>query len=442
MVYIYYTIYLANLDTPEGAYCYSLIESAIKFDENWYGMPISKVKKIVSKQSKNGFVHIQFSYKELGLSEEWFEQQCRLVNYDLTTIKREILLEWLLSDDNSVFSEEQLDALHQHTREPIGHFYIDNIYKFYIFEELYGLNKRNYIISVDVAGGLENDSSVITIIDPLTYHPVALFKSNNIDTVELKDLLVKLTTQLFTAGVIVPERNNHGLSLIQMLLRTEVSNKIYWQYRDAVTDSGSKNDNPHNKSLGYSNKAVKTKKRIKVYGIDTSAKSRPIMVNDILNMIVNEKPEFVNNEFLYNDIKTLARDKKGKIAAREGCHDDIIMSYLVGLYMISYGKNVNKFVKVTYIGEDSEGNINKLASKTVKKNVKSVINILNSREVPIQVHINKSLIEMDRMSNVTGVEPDNPIYKSYKEKKSNNYTGSTSNRKTSRNIDKFRKMIY
>lgn len=198
------------LDVLEGAYCYSLIQSAIKFDEAWYAMDKEEVYRIVDKGSKNGFVHIQYSWEELGLSKEWYEKQCKLVNYDLLTIRREILLEWTLSGDGSLFSEEQLDELHNNVNKPIGQFYIDNTYRFLVYEKLVNINTRSYIISVDIAGGLEADNTVITIIDPLTYKPVASFKSNNIDTVELTDLLVKLIENLFQNSVIVPERNNMG----------------------------------------------------------------------------------------------------------------------------------------------------------------------------------------------------------------------------------------
>lgn len=201
---------LNMLDVPEGAYCYSLIQSAIKFDETWYSMSKEEVKKIVNKGSKNGFVHIQFSWRELGLSQEWYETQCRLVNYDLQTIKREIDIQWTMSGDGSLFSEEQLDELHNKVKEPVAQFYIDNTYRFLVYEKLYNINTRSYIISVDIAGGLEADNTVITIIDPLNYKPVASFKSNNIDTVELTDLLVKLVENLFQNSVIVPERNNMG----------------------------------------------------------------------------------------------------------------------------------------------------------------------------------------------------------------------------------------
>lgn len=422
------------LDVPEGAYCYSLIQSAIKFDEAWYSMDKEEVYRIVDKGSKNGFIHIQFSWEELGLSKEWYEKQCRLVNYDLLTIRREILLEWTLSGDGSLFSEEQLDELHNNVKKPIGQFYIDNTYRFLVYEKLYNINTRSYIISVDIAGGLEADNTVVTIIDPLTYKPVASFKSNNIDTVELTDLLVKLVENLFQNSVIVPERNNMGLSVIHMLLKTSIADKIYYELKGQP--DGTSTEEPLVPKKRTKDKTIKNKKRIRVYGIDTTTKSRTIMISEILNMIVNERPELCNNDYLYDDIKCLERDKKGKVQARQGMHDDAVMSYLVGLYMILYGKNTSKFIKVTYTGEDEEGNVNKLLNSKVKKYVKTIINISNGKSIDMLEEHRKNISKAREIERMTGIKSNYPFGND-----SNDIAINSNNTRTVKRINKFRKFL-
>ena len=422
------------LDVDEGAYCYSLIQSAIEFDESWYAMDEDDVKLIVEKGSKNGFVHIQFSWQELGLSQEWYEKQCKLVNYDLLTIRREILLEWTLSGDGSLFSEEQLDVLRQNVKKPIGQFYIDNMYRFLVYEPLHKINKRSYIISIDIAGGLEEDADVITIIDPLTFKTVASFKSNNIDTVELVELLVNLVENLFQNSVLVPERNNLGLSVIHMLLKTSVANRVYYEIKGG--DDTTVTTEPLKTKKRSKSKNIKEKKKIRVYGIDTSNKTRPIMINEILNMLVNERPELCNNEYLYNDIKCLERDKKGKIQARSGTHDDAVMSYLVGLYAILYGKNISKFMKVTYIGEDEEGNITSFNNKKTTKSIKRIVNISSGASVDVLEKHKKVMQNVRSIEGAIGEKADSPLYQPAESSISN-----PNNMKTVKRINRMRKML-
>lgn len=358
-----------NLDSPEGLYCYNLIQDSVAFDENWYSKSIEQVRNIIAENSDNDFVFIQFDYKQLGHGDEWLVRQKRLVGNDLYTIKREILLEWTLSGDTSPFSEEQLTIVSQYIKKPINSFYIKGLYKFEIIEELFNMRNRSYIISVDIAGGLEKDATVITIIDPLNYKPVCIFKSNRIDTPTLVDVLVELVETYFNSAVVVPERNNMGLSVIQMLLKTSISKNIYYEKKKRTTE----------KEVNLHGKTKKETKEVRVYGIDTTPKSREFMVKEILNMVVNERPELINNDFIFKEIKTLERKKNGKIEHKSGCHDDCLMSYLVGMYMILYGNNSSKFIKVTHTNQfNEEDNIQDNAKTRIKKSINSTRMIMNN----------------------------------------------------------------
>lgn len=201
------------------------------------------------------------------------------------------------------------------------------------------MRNRNYVISIDIAGGLEKDATAITVIDPLTYKPVVVFKSNRIDTPTLVDVVEELVEMYFNEGVIVPERNNMGLSVIQMMLkRPTLARNLYYEKKKRTTE----------REVNLRGKTKKETKEVRVYGIDTTVKSREFMVKEILNMIVDERPELIISENIFNEIKTLERKKNGKIEHKDGTHDDCLMSYLIGMYMILYGNNSGKFIKVTH----------------------------------------------------------------------------------------------
>lgn len=169
------------------------------------------------------------------------------------------------------------------------------------------MRNRNYIISIDIAGGLEKDATAITVIDPLTYKPVVIFKSNRIDTPTLVDVVEELIEMYFNEGIIVPERNNMGLSVIQMMLkRPTLARNLYYEKKKRTTE----------REVNLRGKTKKETKEVRVYGIDTTAKSREFMVKEILNMIVDERPELIISENIFNEIKTLERKKNG----RRFCH--------------------------------------------------------------------------------------------------------------------------
>ena len=98
-------------------------------------------------------------------------------------------------------------------------------------------------------------------------------------------------------------------------------------------------------------KFVKKEKR--VYGINTTVATRKIMVEDILFNLINNKPESFNNRDIFKELKTLERKKTGKIEHSDSGHDDILMSYLIGLFAILFEqKSMKRFLTNIYDDED------------------------------------------------------------------------------------------
>jgi hypothetical protein len=67
------------------------------------------------------------------------------------------------------------------------------------------------------------------------------------------------------------------------------------------------------------------------------------MTNEILtNYVKNYKTRFIAKE-LIDDLMNLCVKTGGRIEARQGTHDDVVMSYLIGCYVYEYGKNIHQW---------------------------------------------------------------------------------------------------
>ena len=107
-----------NLDTPAGAYCHQMIQMAATWVYECFDLSDEELDNFLETNSQNNYFFVQYTYKELGRSEEWLRIMIRECNNDLAKVKREILLEWPFSSDSSVLSEEELDKIHQFIKEP------------------------------------------------------------------------------------------------------------------------------------------------------------------------------------------------------------------------------------------------------------------------------------------------------------------------------------
>lgn len=318
-----------DLKNGAGVYAKKFFDRAAMFDEKMYDWKKKEIEEYIKLNSKNNFVYIEFSYKQLGRSEEWFEQQCRDLDQDWFKIRREILLQWNKSSDVSPFTEEQIERLYKNVRDPVATLPVCKYYMFNLYKDFDW--RKTLIIGVDVSGGMSRDGSAITIADGETLEILADFNNNVVDCIDLAEILVELCTKFFTNGPLVIERNSYGKDLIDFLLRTPIANRLYYEIKKTKAEK---------KVVDVKHQHFETR-QTRVYGVNTDTATRPQMI-DLLRHIVNDEYDKLNSKRIVDDIAGLER-KKGKIEHGDITHDDNLFSYLVLRWVYAYGRNLSHF---------------------------------------------------------------------------------------------------
>ena len=313
-----------SLSLPQAIYCYNYIKNACEFSYKFYDIPEDEIESYIKKNSSNDFVYIFYSWQELGKTREWYIDQLRNMNNDSLNAKRELDCIWPESSEGNVFSETQLDGIKYYLKPVLFTLNIHG-YEIKFYEKINF--ELNYIISCDVASGSSLDRSVILIIHPSDFHVVGLFYNSRIDTDAFKKLIEELVTKYLFHSVINIENNSYGKNILDALMKNmSIEPRLY---REQVKRQAEK-------VLSNGRVLKETRKRV-VYGTTTNKSSRNDMYSLLMN-IVDEEPEvFVSQDF-YDEVRNLARTKQGKIEAREGFHDDIVMSYLITRYSLVFGK--------------------------------------------------------------------------------------------------------
>jgi len=114
------------------------------------------------------------------------------IGNDMKKIKQELDLKWPLTNDGSVFTEEETQVIENFANRTVkqtlkfcdDRFYLD------FYEQMNPL--ATYIISIDTASGYGLDSTAINIIDPVDNHVVGSLNNNKIGAVELEEIIMKL----------------------------------------------------------------------------------------------------------------------------------------------------------------------------------------------------------------------------------------------------------
>ena len=324
-----------DLDTRAGQQAQMLLDHCAKWTEKMYDWNKEEIQRFFDAQGQecNQIVYIEYSYSQIGLTEEWFQNISKKIG-DPLTVRREILLQRLHGSSLSPYSQEDIDYIISISRKPIDELWIFDCFKFDIYEPLD--KKIPYIVGIDCSTGTVGDNNAITILDPYTVKPVAEFECSYIGETKFEALIIELIEHHIPRSCVVIERNSVGDGIIDHLLNSPISSRLYFdKAKDLVEERSMENQT-------YESILKKTAKMKTFYGVYTSGASREDMFA-ILSRHVNEfKNKFVTQNIV-RDLAQLVKKPSGKIEAGEGAHDDSIMSYLMCLYVYYHGNNLSLF---------------------------------------------------------------------------------------------------
>lgn len=379
-----------NLDMPEGKFCYSMIQKACKFSLDWYDWSKEKLQDFLEKNSGNNYVFVEYHYYELGKDEAWYKKQVKALECDMAKIKREILIEWTYASNMSIFTEEQLDNMSKYVKDSYySSIYIDG-YKIDVLESFNNMMYKNWCLSIDIGGGLGKDYSAFSLIDPMSYKQIMKFKNNNITVLDFANLVEKFVNIYVPNAVIIPERN-YNSAFIEALQKSSVAKNLYYTSSEDIdlTEKKIVRTSIFKKRSGNT-----TEKR--KYGFNTDGTKRKVMTEEILFMLANTRPELVNNRELFDEMRKLIRERSGKINHMSGEHDDLLMSYLIGLYVLIYSNNRNKFFK--NISNEPVINGERVIPKQ-NTHFKKVAELNNEEKLNnlVNFNIDPELLEMQRL---------------------------------------------
>lgn len=330
-----------SVDLPEGQFCKYIMDSACPFDEKIiYDLPETELKQYITDHSENDFVHIEFSWRQLGKDEAWYKKQCRALQHVKLAIKREVDLEWTLSGDKSPLDENELETIKKYIIDEDACTIVDTGYSGYKFITVGPIDpEKHVILACDCSGGLEQDRSVILALDAKTREAVGGFYSNRISTPAFRELITMVSINLYVNSVIVVERNSYGLTIIdEMAEDSRVRGKLFYMYKGHV--------NPNDTS------SILDSSKVKIYGINTTPESRSYMMNSLFKY-VSESPQLFKLPIIYKELKTLERKRNGKVEHADGEHDDTVLAFLIGQYAMDQ-PTMKYFLYRNYLKKNDE----------------------------------------------------------------------------------------
>lgn len=320
------------MDTQPGQDCAKILEATCRWTEQFYDWSKDDMEDYIAKNSGNGIIYVEYQYQQLGDDEEWFRKTCQTLLNNPAKIKREIFLQRMRGSSDSPFETEELNAVQEMKGKIKEEIFINKLFKLDVYEEL--KRDRVYLIGMDCSGGLGEDNTAVTVVDPYTIKPVAEFKSPYIGIPDAVKFVYILVSKYIPRSIVAIERNNVGTAIIDGLRETRIRGNIYFDDSRDFIEVDDK--------LDAQGLLARQAARRKLYGVWTGPKSRDIMMTILEAHMAEYKDKFIT-ENIINDLVSLVRKKNGKIEHAQGFHDDSLFSFLIALYVYYHGKNLHRF---------------------------------------------------------------------------------------------------
>jgi hypothetical protein len=304
----------AFLPSPEDAW--SSIEPVIDLGGRAIGISTANIE--------NDFFHKQWQASEAGRSnfhgiffgwdavddrdQAWFDEKvANLAAWQRAREYPQNPNEAFVGSGNPVFN---LDIVRGFTAErPIGEFTISGTSRnqidmfeggpLLVWETPNDEERWSYSIGADIAQGLDHgDWTVAWVLCVQTNKPVAVWYGK-VDPDVFGETILPAIGWYYRHAIIVPEINNHGLTVLKALQRAKYQ-RIY--HRRTFT----KRDMRPLESLGWL----------------TTATSKPLMIDE-LQAFLRETPN-IPHDVTLGELRTFMRDEKGRMNGTP--HDDTVMA--------------------------------------------------------------------------------------------------------------------
>jgi len=360
-----------KIDDPDGSYVYGYIQEAALWTERLYdcideadleytirrNSRSSKAGSLLSGEEGGGDsgrgvyrVYGCFSHRQLGKTDAWLRDALENSDQKDLDADRDYFNVWTAGSISSPIDKRLLEIIKRSSTEPV---YTDisaignYITRWYIDENtIDSYMANNYCtIGIDTSNAVGKDDISLVLSDVKTGDTIAVGAFNETLITTFSNWLVSLAVK-WPKAIFVIENRSTGQAVIDHLITflpqkgIDPFKRIFnWVVNNPL-------DHPalyDQAKLPMSRRAQDIYRKAKgLFGFATSARgqtSREALYSNTLKSACKYCAKAVKDHELIGQIAALT-NRKGRIDHPEGGHDDLVIGWLLGHWLITEGKNL------------------------------------------------------------------------------------------------------
>lgn len=350
-----YTTTAGDLSTDSGKYMYELFMGGVFFDESMFdaGSEIA-LKEIVqsNKKGQKGIVYLSVNHRQLGRTDKWMAGNLERNNSTAAGANKDYFNRWGMGTDiDSPLHNELLDIIAESERQ-CDHvdYYGSYMVRWYITreEKEHLFPTWKIVCGMDCSDNVKKDATTmcgINVDDLSTVFTVVVNESNIIRFAEFTATLMKRYTNI----TLIPERKSTGSTVIDMCIikLCAVGIDPFKRVYNTFVDGADKNSDDYRMAMGEMSRRTQAfwDRVRKYFGYNTAGSghhARNNLYKDTLQRAARLAGWHVFDQRLCGEIATL-REINGRVDHPVSGHDDMVVAWLLGIWMILYSRNLSHY---------------------------------------------------------------------------------------------------
>lgn len=387
-----------RLESESCQYCMGMIDRCAAFTESFYDCKNKEeFHELIATNSTNKMVYAQFSYLQLGLTDEWLKDAIARSNATRDAVLREYLCIRTSGVDNSVIPIHLLEKIKKSIKDPVHVETINSryIFKWYVRPETILNNKNTTIVmGLDTSECIGRDFTSLVMLDARDMSVVCTARCNEADLIKLALYLAEFMVKNSNT-FLVPERKSTASMMIALICTTLRKNGINPWTRIFNVVVQNKNEEPY-RSIDLTEPDLEEGPYKKYLGFTTTGSgemSRNALYSNTLMKAIEMNHDRMHDTTLITELSSLSQ-KNGRIDHTASGNDDTIIAFMLAAFFIYFSRNLN------YYSINRECFLNEVGAGGIK---------IDTKEKEKQNEILKQIIELrkeiKRLSLSSYVEP-------------------------------------
>lgn len=341
-----------DLATEEGKYIYNLMTSGILWDERYIDIGTREelrnmILRTTTSKTPRAIFYIKLNHNQLGTTDEELAEMISNATGTPDQIRRDYGGQWTTGGFNKPYTVDDAERMIKSRTAAT----FKDIMGYYIFDWYYSNEERAqkltewHVLGLDTSEAVGRDAISLAMTNGSTGEVAGKLSVNETNVVGFAVWLANFMLK-YERTVLIVERRSTGSAVIDAILMVlqEKVRDLHRRLYVRITQDRTRDDELLQRyRRGPAGSGERFWSEFRVYaGFTTDGDKRKKLYGEVFSTAMRLTAHTIRSGELIDQILALV-ERKGRIDHAASGHDDLVIAWLLTMWLLIYGKNLDVY---------------------------------------------------------------------------------------------------